>query len=54
MSSSLRFKGQQEGCPSVRASMTLDRSKPPRSGHGRPPFWERPSLELPGASPWVR
>jgi hypothetical protein len=31
--------------------MALDRSKrPPRSGHGRPPFWERPSLALP--DPW--
>ena len=51
MSSSLGSqpsKGAARGLPSVRASMALDRSKPlPRSGHGRPSFWERPSLALP-------
>ena len=54
MSSSLGSqpsKGAAGGLPSVRESMALDRSKPlPRSGHGRPSFWERPSLALP--DPW--
>ena len=44
-------KGAATGLPLERESMALDRSKrPPRSGHGRPPFWERPSLALP--DPW--
>jgi hypothetical protein len=41
-------KGAAIRLPLERESMALDRSKrPPRSGHGRPPFWERPSLALP-------
>jgi hypothetical protein len=41
-------KGAAIRLPLERESMALDRSKrPPRSGHGRPPFWERPSLTLP-------
>jgi hypothetical protein len=41
----------QQGRPSVREPVALSRSKrPPRGRHGRPPFWERPSLALP--DPW--
>ena len=45
-----KLRGSNRATP-WRKSMALDRSKrPPRSGHGRPPFWERPSLALP--DPW--